>query len=75
MLGAESSKQEVRVGRSQLDTSEGDISMNVLGTLMGRFDDISCTDINGAKESDGKMGRRDREWQQVSINRAMLSTY
>ena len=41
--------------------------MDILSALKGRFEDISDTDINGAKEPNGKMWSQEREWQQVSI--------
>ena len=59
MFSAESSEQQAGVRRSELDASEGDIHLDVLGALLGGFDHLPGTDINRSKKSSGQEGRKD----------------
>lgn len=56
MLCAKRSEEEARVKRSQLDAGEGNVSMHILGALMGGLDHLPGTDVDRAKESSGKEG-------------------
>ena len=63
MFSAESSEQQAGVRRGQLDSSERDIHLYVLGALVGGFDHLPSTDINRSKKSSTKKeGRTHLEW-------------